>query len=290
VPEESAGISDAANVLSAGAGGLRAELLKRAGDLADGDSIDIGAKIAHFPEIQAGFEVEGFRTRLIPRGPMDPGSKLTLGGGGSLLVTGLLHTPLPDSELVAIFKRRLQFEDRWAIHEYLEVKPPFRGRGINLRLLQSSFALYEALGLDSVHLKASLATGRWHWARVGFEFHRAADLAAVRDWAVRVCDALELKEPDLPGFSSAAQIVRMGGDCTTSFAQMSAAMPGEEKRLRSLASENGLDPGTSIPLGRAVMLSGPDWMGRLELNGPSRVAFDIYASTKGERLRNANSG
>jgi hypothetical protein len=39
-----------------------------------------------------------------------------------------------------------------------------------------------------------------------------------------------------------------------------------------------------IELGRAVMLSGPDWRSRLVLDGPSRVAFEIYKRTKEQRL------
>jgi GNAT superfamily N-acetyltransferase len=269
---------------------LREQILWRTGELTSGQSIDLGEKIEHFPEVKEAFSIDGFKTKLLPKSAEDPGSKASLEDGGSLLLTGLIHTPPPGPRMVAIFKRRLQLDLGWAIHEYLEVKPEFRGQGINLQLLRRSFDFYDALGLESVHLKASLATGRWHWARVGFEFHREHDRDAVRDWAVSVCEALKITGLSVENYSSAAQLVRMGGNRTASLEEIADAMPAERSRLEELAAANELAFNARLDLGRAVMLSGPDWMGRLELGGPSRVAFGIYADGKEERLRNEMQG
>jgi hypothetical protein len=264
---------------------LRDQLLWRMEQLTSGQSFALHDQIEHFPELLNGFTLPGFEIQLLP---VDHEGKLAckanLEDGGSLLLTGFLHTPRPEFAKVATFRRELRLESGLAFHRVLEVEPPFRGQGLSLKFLGRSFELYDELEFEEVLQQASLATGRWHWARVGFEFFPASECEEMRKWAARVCEALEIKGLNLDHYSSAAQFARMGGNRRISLGELAEAVPDCERDLAELAEKNCLALDEKIELGRAVMLSGPDWKSRLVLNGPSRVAFEIYKQEKEERV------
>lgn len=264
---------------------LREQLLWRMEELTSGQAFNLYDEIEHFEEVLDGFTIPGYETQLVA---VDDEGKLVckanLEDGGSLLVTGFLHTPRPDFRKVATFRRELRLESGLAHHRLLEVEPPFRGRGLSLRFLDRSFALYDELGFEEVLQQASLATGRWQWARVGFEFFPASECEEMRKWAARVCKALGVKGLNLMSYTSAAQFARMGGNRKVSFEEMAAAMPRKREEFEGLAEENGLAMDEQIELARAVMLSGPDWRSRLVLDGPSRIAFNVYKRTKEQRV------
>lgn len=265
---------------------LDQQILWRIGELTNGQEIDLAEHVQFFPELIAGFGTPGLESHLVGG---EEGSVATLEDGGSLLITGFLHDPA-ERCLVAKFKRRLLLEQGLALHEMLEVEPELRGQGICMRFLRNSFALYDEFGLEEVHLQAGLATGRWLWARVGFEFTLPADCDRVRGWAVDVCGALGIDELRVESYSSAAQFARMGGNRTVSMRQLAEAMPERATHFEERARANFLDMERRIELSRAVMLTGPDWNARLALRGPSRTAFEIYAEAKDERLRQRDGG
>lgn len=260
---------------------LRDQILWRLGELTNAQEVDLVEHASHFPELYTGFSAGGLQTGFVGG---EEGSIGSLEDGGSLVLTGFLHDP-GSRTLVAKFKRRLLLEQELALHELLEVEPELRGRGISLRFLRRSFGLYDELGLQEVHLQAGMGTGRWLWARVGFEFTLPVDCERVRGWATKVCGALGIDELNVGSYASAAQFARMGGNRMVSMAQLAEVMPAEAERFRLRAEANELGMDERIELGRAVMLSGPDWNGRLALAGPSRLAFEIYTDAKEERLR-----
>lgn len=259
---------------------LKDQILWRAEKLTSGQDLDLAAEAKHFPELCVGFSCPGLQMGLVGG---DEGSAISLEDGGSILLTGYLHDPARKS-LVAKFKRRLLLEQELAIHEFLEVVPQWRGGGVAMRFLRSSFNLYDELGIKEAHLQAGMATGRWLWARAGFEFTLPSDCERVKRWAEEACAALGIHELNVDSYSSAAQFVRMGGNRMTSMQEMAAAMPERRQLFEARAEANSLLMDQRIELGRAVMLAGPDWNGRLLLDGPSRLAFEIYVDSKEERL------
>jgi hypothetical protein len=264
---------------------LREQLLWRMEQLTSGQAFNLCEEVEHFPEVLDAFTLPGYETQLLA---VDDEGKMACKGnledGGSLLITGFLHTPRPDFEKVATFRRELRLESGLAHHRLLEVEPPFRGRGLSLHFLHRSFAFYDELGLEEVLQQASLATGRWQWARVGFEFFPASECEELRKWTARVCRALGVRGLNVSNYSSAAQFARMGGNRKVSFEEMAQAMPRKRCDFAKLARKNCLAMEDQIELARAVMLSGPDWKSRLVLNGPSRVAFNIYKEAKEEQV------
>jgi GNAT superfamily N-acetyltransferase len=74
------------------------------------------------------------------------------------------------AERIMEFHRVLNLNTGVAEHNWLKVEPEHRGKGFSAALLLRSFDFYRALGLRRVELDAGIQTGKWHWARVGFEF------------------------------------------------------------------------------------------------------------------------
>lgn len=260
---------------------LADQLIWRIEQLTSGQSIDLAEQIHHFPEVTEAITPPTLEAKLLG-GPER--SEASLEDGGSLVLIGGLNVP-GSLQLVAKFKRRLQLGQKLAYHEMLEVEPEFRGRGICLQLLRRTFVFYDALGLEEVQVEASLSTGRWYWARVGFEFELPKDREEVKKWAIEVCEALGISSLNVDTYSSAAQFARMGGNRRVSLGQIAAAIPAKAELVKTIAEQNGLEIEERIELGRAVMLTGPEWTGRLQLQGPSRVAFEIAVDGKEERMK-----
>jgi GNAT superfamily N-acetyltransferase len=266
---------------------LQERLLWRMGELTAAQSIDLGEHIEHFPEVSRGFAVPGFKSVLVSRDEEDQLiSKASLEDGGSIVVTGFLVTE-GTGDFAGSFKRRLQFAPGWAVHEQLVIAPEYRGRGIAPRFLLNSFDLYDQLELDEVHAVAGLETGRWYWAYMGFDFLRPAERALVQGWANEVCTALGLGVPTLGRHSSAGQIARLEGGPEISLEALARAMPNQRERLEVIAAKNGMSMQRPISLGRAIMLTGPQWRGFLQLKGPQRLAFEEAAAERAERAAQA---
>jgi hypothetical protein len=152
-------------------------------------------------------------------------------------------------------------------------------------LLLASFALYDKLGFREVQLQAAMETGRWYWARVGFEFIRDEDARLVREWAAKVVEATGIRGLRIDRYTAAAQFARMGGRRKLSLARIADAMPSRAGAIRKIAAANDLPMDRGIELGRAVMITGPAWFGRLDLDGPERAAFNAFAAAKMARIK-----
>jgi GNAT superfamily N-acetyltransferase len=255
---------------------LRERLLWRVEQLTNSQFIDLAEHAAEFPELLEGFTTGNVAPRLITREVSalpKLESKATLEDGGSFLVVGALHAA--DGAYVGTFQRRLQLDPGWAVHELLVLDPPFRGRGIAAELLGSSFSLYDDLGLEQVHLVAGLETGRWYWAHMGFDFLRTEDRELAHAWANEVCEALQVDPEGLGSEPSAGQLARLRGKRDVTLENLANAMPQQRARIEvEVAAKNDLSMDQPLVLGKAVMLTGPQWRAYLQLQGPQRLAFE----------------
>ena len=255
---------------------LRDQLLWRISRLGGDVDLTTPENFAAFQEVWDGFTVPG----LVLRPP--PGkSRASAADGGTILIQALL---VARGTVFGLIQRRLLLGPRLANHQVLYIHPAFRGHGINLALLERSFDFYDELELDAVYLQAAMATGRWHWARVGFDFVRAEDRNAVRDWALEVVRATGVRGLRVDRYTSANQFAFMGGNRKLSLGAIAQAMPSHATRINEVAQGNGLTMDERIALGRAVMLTGPTWFGSLELRGPGRAVFRAYAAGKVARM------
>jgi len=251
---------------------LREQLLWRIERLAGADLTEPPVT-ACFSEVLSAFEPSILSLNLIPNQcGIDPAD------GGSIRFGGVLRAG--EDQLIGLIQRRLMVGNGYAIHERLYLLAEARGRGINVVSLQGAFDLYDQIGIDRVILAAALDTGRWHWARVGFEFLLESDREAVRRWVSGALKALQIGDLRVDRYTSTAQFARMGGSRKISLGALAEALPRERRRIEKIALGNNLDLGESIDLGRALMLTGPPWWGVLELNGPGRQAFKAYADRK----------
>lgn len=260
---------------------LRESILWRIERLTNGQAIDLAEHIDHFPEVRAAFSIPNATLELIPGR-----CEASLEDGGTLELVGFLHARNGAKDnLVAQFRREIHLDQECAEHKWLKIEPDFRGHGISSALLLRSFSFYKALGLSGVELDAGMETGRWHWARVGFEFMWPKDRERVRHWALEVAERLGVHRPGIETFESATQFARMEGNRKVSLAELAESIPSMRGRLEAVAAQNYLEMGTRIQLGRAVMLTGPGWEGRLDLHGPSYAQFKSYADAKAEEAK-----
>lgn len=265
---------------------LRQSIVERIEGLTNGQAIDLAEHIGDFPEIAAAFSIPNAKLELIPSR-----CEASLEDGGKLELVGFIHVRSGiQDHLVAQFQREIRFDQECAEHKWLKVEPGFRGYGISSALLLRSFDFYKALGLAGVELDAGMETGRWHWARVGFEFMWPQDFLKVRAWALELADRLEVHRPGIEQFTSATQFARMEGSRKVTLGELAEAMPSMRGRIEAVAAQNYLELDTRIQLGRAVMLTGPGWEGRLELHGPSYAQFKSYADAKAEEAKRLLEG
>jgi len=251
---------------------LRAQLIERI-EIAGG-AVDLSApEYANaFAEVWEGLSIP--RIKLVP---VEGDCWADLEDGGTIVVKAIIDL---DGSPIGIIQRRLALGRKIAVHELLYLVPSARGMGLTVALLLGSFSFYDELGLGEVQLEAAMETGRWYWARVGFEFIRDEDARLVREWAVEVVDATAIRGLRVDRYTAAGQFARMGGRRKIALGRIAKAIPARKREIEDLAAANGLDLNDRIALGRAVMITGPAWFGRLDLNGPERAAFNAYAAAR----------
>ena len=259
---------------------LAARLLTKIESLTPGQEVDLAARLDEFPEVREAFSIPHAELHLMPGRCI-----ASLEDGGSIELVGFLKTPLDrGTEAGLQFHRHLKLGERCAEHQWLKVAPALRGMGLSSALLLRSFQFYRDLGITSVELDAAMETGKWHWARVGFEFMWPDQAAEVKRWALAVGDSLGVEGVNVEALSTATQFARMEGRRGISLEEIAQVFPDRAKALdfAEIASENGFEMQERVAFGRAVMLTGPRWEGRLDLNGPSYQQFKSYAEAKAE--------
>jgi hypothetical protein len=211
-----------------------------------------------------------------------------------------------NGQVAARIERHVVLDGGFVSHDLLQVQKPYRGSGFSHVLLNQAFPFYRALGLHAVVVHAALETGRWHWARMGVAFHDD-DRAWIEPWADLACHALG--RPRLqPGFAP-SELALLGFGPTpeeTTMKQLHTALATTVATLRSdpvtrdaidrllahcdlrarvesgghwtalnadrfaaLAASNKLGFDDPLPIGKAIMLAGPDWRGIFDLHDPA---------------------
>lgn len=256
---------------------LRKQLVERIEHI--GGKVDLSAPTNYevFAEVWKGLSIPRINLE-----PIEGECWASLEEGGTIVVKALIHL---DNRPIGIIQRRLALERGIAVHELLYLAPPVRGMGLCVALLLASFNFYDELELREVQLEAAMETGRWYWAKVGFEFIRDEDARLVRDWAIKVVKATGVRGLRVDRYTAAGQFARMGGRRKMSLGQIAKAIPSKSEQIEKLAIANDLELDQRIDLGRAVMISGPAWFGRLDLTGPERAAFNAYAAGKRARVQ-----
>jgi hypothetical protein len=216
-------------------------------------------------------------------------------------------------QVVGEIDRDLILDSGSVNHELLRLQDEYRGAGLSLVLLRQSFPRYRDLGLSAVVVHAALQTGRWQWARLGFEFARHEDRVLVMSWAQMALAGLGL--PLVEFEAPARRLAQLGtgepservsledvraamekelaswkedpARCSTAdalIAQWDQRVLGETggklrmldlARLQMIATANSLRVDELLPVGKAVMLTGPDWFGVFDLQDEAaQDAFD----------------
>jgi GNAT superfamily N-acetyltransferase len=299
-PPEAAAVLDAiAKRRAAGIADLGAELHARIDELG-GIALDSPPLQSAFEEVFKGLTPPEFDLFPVP----DACGIDT--AGHEIAIRGAL-VDQANRQVVGDLARLLRLDAGRAEHELLRLQSPYRGAGLATLLLEGSFRLYERCGIEQVGVHAALETGRWYWARLGFEFESPTSRALVTTWGTIALQALGA--PPLAFDSPARRWAQLGAGedpprhlslealrvALSAFVDARLADPAEKPTYQRLAStfsdrfqsdwlgherfldcarRNGIPFDKPILLGKAIMLSGPDWYGVFDLGDPgTRAAF-----------------
>jgi ribosomal protein S18 acetylase RimI-like enzyme len=291
----------------AGIADLGAELRQRIADFGS-IRLDTPERRAAFAEVLAPFEIAPYRL-------VDVGSSVDAANETIQIDAWLIDVRGQSPEIAAKFVRGLNLDRGEAEHAWLTVEPAFEGRAIAPRLMLASFALYDELGVTAVNVHAGLQDGRFYWSgRVGYSFRDERQARFVERWATFVLGALRISF-DLDGVEEPQQWALLGTaeDCapTVSFTELANVLPpipvalvdpnrtgviGFTERaavtdsefvdpqihLQLVARGARIDWLEQVPLGRAIMLAGPDWYGTFDLTDP--VRRQSYESAAQQRV------
>ena len=187
-----------------------------------------------------------------------------------------------DDARVGVMTRRLFLDRHVAAHTALVVDRRFRNAGIGTALFASSLRLYDELGIERVLLMAGFDLGRWHWARLGFDFARIESQAQVIAHARRVIDQLSL-DVLVTDDASPAEIEGLRSSSSVTLRQAAMASDtSDRERVLIEAGKNGIGLDDAMPLGKALLLTGPAWHGELFVQGSGRAAADAYIAARRE--------
>jgi hypothetical protein len=253
---------------------LRQQLLWRIRRL--GGRVDLGIQEHEevFGEVFAAFEPSSDAHLILVPSQFD--CEASLDEGGAIAFGGVLDIA---ANPVAVIRRRLFLRRRFVYHEYFEVFEPYRDHGIAVAVLQHSFRFFDELGMRFVVVQAALETGRWYWARCGYTFLRPVDRAGVDKWAQQVLKRLGVSI-DTSHMTEPVQFLELDAPRLITIGELAEAFPDQRERFEKAARANRLGVDEAVPLGKAILVCGPEWWGRLDLHGPSRAAFDVYARNR----------
>jgi hypothetical protein len=297
---------------AAGISDLGSEIRRRIQDFG-AVPIDNDVRREAFSELAAPFEVAPYRLIVRPESFVDPDSETVA------LQMMLFELGGATPTYVATIERTFVLGEGRVDHARLSIAEDFRGNAIAPRLMLASFARYDQLGIRTVTVHAGLGSGRFYWSgKVGFDFLRDADQRHVERWAAFVLGALN-RPIDLDGISRPQQWALLGttadppptarfSDLASRIAIVSTALLDPNgtgvvgfveacdvetesgmvdlgSHLRKVAASNQIEWDADVPLGKLIMLSGPDWLGRFDLTDP--VSRTSYESDAGQAIAKA---
>jgi hypothetical protein len=281
------------------------ELARRIDELGD-MRLSTASRHDAFAELYAAYTPSGFRFMPFPN------DSVIHVGDHRLFVRAVIADDL-QGQVVGEIERDLILDHQVVRHELLKLQDAYRGSGVSLVLLGRALPIYRRLGLRAVAVHAALETGRWHWARLGFDFATPSERATAIGWAALALAGLG--RAPIPPDAPARRLAQLGTGSppeAASMAEVRGAVQAELARWRAdpsrrsaadelagewdrraraesadrfttldperialLAARNGLDASEEIALGKAIMLAGPDWEGVFDLaDQASQDAFD----------------
>jgi hypothetical protein len=280
------------------------ELIQRIDDLGD-MRLNTEARHDAFTELYAAFTPSGFRFVPFPND-----CAITVAGHRVNLKAVIVDDRI--GQVVAEIVRDVLLDQKAVVHELLKVQDVYRGVALSYVLLNQAFPLYRQIGLERVLVHAAMETGRWHWARLGFDFLTPDDRTIVMAWALAALGGLgkAALDPNAP----ARRLAQLGSGSPPESASMDEVRVAVERqiaawrwdpamkpnvdslvaewdrrsraetggqfamldadRVRVIAARNRLQPSDQIALGKAIMLTGPDWWGAFDLH--DRATMDAF--------------
>jgi hypothetical protein len=255
-----------------------------------------------FREVYEALSPPGFDLLPIP-------DESSIAQAGHVLHLEAVLVDMTARQVVGVIKRHFELDQGFVDHQLLTLQKPYRGAGTSLVLLNQAFSFYRAASLTIVLVHAALMTGRWQWARMGFE-PIPADRPHIERWAA-VC-LRALGGVPLPAGFPVSELALLGTGPTpetTSFKNLrervealvagALANPAvsagvqmvvddldrradaetggawkwfDEGRWQAIAAQNGLNYDEQAAIGKVIMLAGPDWHGTFDLNDPASDA------------------
>lgn len=287
------------------------EIMRRVEELGD-MQLDSAARHGAFAELYAAYAPLGFRFVPFP-------DHCTIASADHKIALRAVIIDDAVGQVVAEITRSIDLDNRVAGHDWLRIQNAYRGDKISYVLLKEAFPLYRQIGLSHVAIHAALETGRWHWARLGFDFLDDDERLIVLGWGTAALLGMG-KVPIAPA-APARRLAQLGTGSPPETASMAevrdaaarqiaawAADPNtkavahhlqsqwdsrsrvesngaygifDDARLHALAASNGHSPTDQMDLGKAIMLTGPDWYGTFDLNDAATVdAFEREFSRK----------
>jgi GNAT superfamily N-acetyltransferase len=281
------------------------ELTRRIDDLGD-IVLSSAGRHGAFAELYGAFTPKGFR--LVPF-PDD--SQITVSDHRVRVRAVIIDDA--HGQVVAEIERDVLLDHGIVRHDLLRVQDAYRGEGLSYVLLERALELYRQLGLGLVVVHAALETGRWHWARLGFDFVNDRERSIVMGWAMMAL--VGLGQTPLDPASPARRLAQLGTGSPSDQASLEdvrAAVDAqlaiwhkdpalrhgadllaaewdrrslsetgqqlrilEPARVKRIAAANAMTATDPMALGKAIMLAGPDWLGSFDLNDqPSLDAFE----------------
>jgi hypothetical protein len=278
VVDEARALAELAGRRQAGGEFDRAELARRIDDLGD---IVLSKAVRHgaFAELYAAYTPRAFR--LVPF-PDD--SSISVAGHRIRVKAVIVDET--HGQVVAEIVRDVVLDQGVVHHELLRVQDAYRGDALSYVLLDQALPVYRQLELQRVLVHAAMETGRWHWARLGFDFLDDNERGLVMGWATMAL--IGLGRAPLDPASPARRLAQLGTGSPTETATLDdvrlavqaqlaiwTADPGSkavaealaaEWDRRSLAETDGqvgmLDPGR---LQAIAGRNGVDWWGAFDL-------------------------
>jgi hypothetical protein len=208
--------------------------------------------------------------------------------GRTLTFTGFL-ADLSVSQAVGLIKRELLLDQKSAVHHFLEIQNQYRSKAMALVLLDRGFEFYRSLGFESVLIETGRASGRWYWARCGFDFDPSQPEVRERleRWYQQVIDAFGYKPASPP--QRAQDWALLGTEkrgFLASFAELDEKITGKRVRLEEVAHANHIEWTQRIEIGRLAMLSGTEWPGVFDLRDDVlKASFDAHLMERVQELQ-----
>ncbi len=300
---------------AAGISDLGVEIRRRVSEFG-AVKIDSDIRREAFSELTAPFEVAPYRLIVDPDSYLDPVDEVVV-----LRMVLVEQIAKGGVNVVGTIERAYDLKKSEVLHAWLEMTESYRGLAIAPRILLASFERYDRLGLRKILVHAALGTGRYYWSgKVGFNFLREVDQRYVERWATFVLGALN-SPVDLDGISQPQQWALLGttvdpaprasfkdladrvskvstslldpnaggvvGSTRSADVECEPGMVDIEKHLRKVAEANSVAWAEQIPLGKLIMLSGPDWWGVFDLTDP--VGRDTYEANAAQAIAKAKA-